>query len=185
MKLAVFLVIWSLVVVTLPSTQVLAIEIGEIPPVWSLSGKEGGRLSGDAWSSTELSGKLWLVFYVDPDQKDLNNVFHDKLKSLNFPKEVLGTVAVINMAAAPWTPNFLIESSLAEKQKRFTETVYVKDFEKKGVKVWSLKDDSSDVVLLDATGKVLFHSKNDLISPEESAAVVAIIEAERSKLVTE
>ena len=50
-----------------------AIEIGEIPPKVELKEKLGGRVNGKPWSSEELHGKVHLLFYVDPDEKDTNN----------------------------------------------------------------------------------------------------------------
>ena len=50
------------------------LPIGEIPPTIVLKDDLGGRLDGTEWSSEELvSGKVLVLFYVDPDESDLNN----------------------------------------------------------------------------------------------------------------
>jgi len=54
-----------------------AIEIGEVPPKVELKEKLGGRLDGKPWSSEELQGKVHVLFYVDPDEKDTNNPASD------------------------------------------------------------------------------------------------------------
>ena len=50
------------------------LPIGEVPPTIALQGDLGGRLDGTPWNSVELvSGKIIVLFYVDPDESDLNN----------------------------------------------------------------------------------------------------------------
>ena len=92
------------------------IEFGEIPATVVLEGKQGGRLDGTAWSSTEMRGKVHVLFYVDPDFKDLNNDASEALKGEEFPRDHFQSVAIINMAAT-WLPNFAISSALKKKQK--------------------------------------------------------------------
>ena len=62
-----------------------AIEIGEIPPKVELKEKLGGRLDGKPWSSEELQGKVHVLFYVDPDEKDTNNPASEALDKEKFP----------------------------------------------------------------------------------------------------
>ncbi len=49
------------------------LEMGQVPPKVELKDKLGGRLDGTPWSSHELKGKVHVIFYVDPDEKDINN----------------------------------------------------------------------------------------------------------------
>ena len=63
-----------------------AIEIGEIPPKVELKEKLGGRLDGTPWSSEELQGKVHVLFYVDPDEKDTNNDASEALDKEKFPE---------------------------------------------------------------------------------------------------
>ncbi len=64
-----------------------AIEIGEVPPKVELKGKLGGRLDGKPWSSEELQGKVHVLFYVDPDEKDTNNSASNAMDKENFPED--------------------------------------------------------------------------------------------------
>ena len=59
----------TMIFIMLFPTIVLAeLPIGEIPPKVVLKGDLGGRLDGTQWSSEELvSGKVIVLFYVDPD----------------------------------------------------------------------------------------------------------------------
>jgi len=132
------------------------LPIGEVPPTIVLKDDLGGRLDGTQWSSEELvSGKVIILFYVDPDESDLNNHVSDALKAEKYPPENYGSVAVINMAAT-WLPNFAINIKLKSKQEKYKSTVYVKDLEKTLVKKWGLNDDDSDVMLFGKDGRVLY-----------------------------
>jgi len=132
------------------------LPIGEVPPTIVLKDDLGGRLDGTQWSSEELvSGKVIILFYVDPDESDLNNHVSDSLKAENFPFDKYGSVGVANMAAT-WLPNFAINIKLKSKQEKHKSTVYVKDLEKILVKKWGLSDDNSNVVLFSKDGKVLY-----------------------------
>ena len=141
------------------------LPLGKVPPVVTLSGKRGGRLDGTAWSSAELKGKVYILFYVDPDEKDLNEHVSQRLAREKHARKKVGSVAIINMDAT-WMPNFAIESALKEKQEKYKDTIYVKDFEKVLVKGWNLADDSNDIVAFDSFGKVIF-SKDGKLSEEE------------------
>ena len=138
-------------------TMVLAeLPIGEIPLKVVLKDDLGGRLDGTQWSSEELvSGKVIVLFYVDPDESELNNHVSDALKAENYPKEKYGSIGMANMAAT-WLPNFAINMKLKSKQEQYKSTVYVKDLEKTLVKKWGLSDDNSDVVVFGKDGRVLY-----------------------------
>ncbi len=138
-----------------------------------LEKEDGGRLDGTSWSSEELKDKVYVLFYVDPDEKNLNEHVADLIKKQSFSKEKMTSVGIINMAAT-WLPNFAIASSLKEKQKKFPDTIYVKDFKKVLVKEWGLKDDSSNVLVFNKNGQVLIKILGKA-TDEEAEKVVALI----------
>ena len=139
-----------------PTIVLAELPIGEIPPKVVLKDDLGGRLDGTQWSSEELvSGKVIVLFYVDPDESELNNHVSDALKAENYPKEKYGSIGMANMAAT-WLPNFAINMKLKSKQEQYKSTVYVKDLEKTLVKKWGLSDDNSDVVVFGKDGRVLY-----------------------------
>ena len=132
------------------------LPLGKIPPKILLEGDLGGRMDGTAWNSEELiSGKVMVLFYVDPDEADLNNHVSDALKAENFPLDKYGSVAVGNMDAT-WMPNFAINIILKNKQEKHKSTIYIKDLKKTFVKKWGLSDDDSDIILFGKDGKVLY-----------------------------
>jgi YtfJ family uncharacterized protein len=151
----------------------LAIEMGQVPPKVELKGKLGGRLDGTAWSSEELKGKVHVLFYVDPDEKDTNNDASEALDKEKFPSEKFQSVGIINMAAT-WLPNFAISSSLEEKQKRYPRTIYVRDYKKVIVNAWKIADNSSDVLAFDKKGKLIFR-KDGKLSPGDIQKLIKVI----------
>jgi len=153
----------------------MAIEVGKVPTVVTISGDNGGKLSGEPWSSSSLKGKVHIVFYVDPDKKDLNDPFANALKKKHFSRSKYASVAIINLAAT-WIPNVAIEAKLKKKQKDFPDTLYVKDKNKVLVKKWSLADDNSDVLIFNKKGELIY-KKFGKFSKNEIEKAVKLVES--------
>jgi hypothetical protein len=150
-----------------------AVELGQVPPKVELKETLGGRLDGAAWSSDELKGKVHVLFYVDPDEKDTNNEASEALEKERFPAEKFQSVAVINMAAT-WMPNFAISMSVEEKQKRYPRTIYVRDYQKTLVNAWKIADDSSNILALDQQGKLIFR-KDGKLGPDDIQKLIKAV----------
>jgi hypothetical protein len=148
-------------------------ELGQVLPKVELKGDLGGRLDGTAWGSDELKGKVHVLFYVDPDEKDTNNEASEALDKEKFPSEKFQSVAIINMAAT-WMPNFAISMSVEDKQKRYPRTIYVRDYKKVLVDAWKIADDSSDILAFDKQGKLVFR-KDGKLNPEEIQKLIKAI----------
>ena len=155
------------------------IEMGQVPEEVELKGDLGGRLDGSPWSSKELKGKINVIFYVDPDERDLNNDASEALKKEKFPKDKFQRYGIINMDAT-WLPNFIISSSLEEKQKRYPTTIYVRDYDKVLVKEWGIADDNSDVLAFDKQGKVIFW-KYGKLNNQDIQNLIKVIRAHLNK----
>ena len=168
-----------LVVCTMASPAWAELEVGQTPKAVELTGDLGGRLDGSPWSSKELTGKVHVVFYADPDEKDLNNETSDALRAENFPREKYQSFAIINMDAT-WLPNFAISSALEEKQKKYPNAIYVKDYDKILVKEWGLADDNNDVLAFDQNGKLIF-MKAGKLTPEDIQKLVGLIREKMDK----
>jgi len=152
-----------------------AITVGEVPTKVVIGDKNGGIVKdGSSWNSSSLKSKVFVMFYVDPDEKDLNNDFSSALKAKKYDRKKYGSLAVINLAAT-WKPNFAIESVLKTKQEEFPDTLYVKDKNSILVKEWGLADDNSDIIIFAKDGKVLFH-KDGKMQKEEIQKALKIIE---------
>jgi len=153
---------------------VMAVELGKVPMAVKISGDSGGKLDSSSWNSSMLKGKIYTLFYVDPDKKDLNDALANALNKRKFNRSKVGSVAIINLAAT-WMPNALIESKLKEKQKQFPNTLYVKDKKKVLVKKWKLADDNSDILIFDKKGKLIY-KKFGKVSASEIQNVIKLIE---------
>ena len=153
-----------------------AIEVNQVPNQIILSGDKGGKIDGTSWNSHMLKGKVYILFYVDPDKKDLNNALANVLKHKNFDKNKVSSVAIINLAAT-WMPNALIESKLKEKQKQFASTLYIKDRKKVLVKKWGLADDNSDILIFNKKGKLIY-KKFGKVSKKGINEIIKLIEKE-------
>ncbi len=152
------------------------LPVGQNPPLLELSGDDGGRVDDSAWSSSELVGKVWVVVHADPDESELNNAATEALKAEDYPKDVYGSVAMINMAAT-WKPNFAINLILKGKQEDYPSTIYVRDNDNMVGEKWGLADDSNNIVVLDPTGKVIL-SVDGQLSENDIKKMIALINAE-------
>jgi len=142
-----------------------ALTVGELPPKIVIEKENGGYLDGTSWNSSMLKNKVYVLFYVDPDERDTNNDFSEALKAKHYDLNYFGTIAIINLAAT-WLPNIMIESKLKEKQKKYSNTIYVKDKSKVLVKEWKVQDDSSNVLVFNKNGKLLYTYSGKLNSSE-------------------
>jgi predicted transcriptional regulator len=142
----------------------LPLTVGQPAPEAKLEGDLGGRVSGEPWSSEEIAklGKVISVFYVDPEEKKLNEPLEQAYEQEKLPFEK-HTSSMIN-------------SMLKQKQEKFPRTTYVRDMRKTMVKAWDLQDDSVNVVIFDKSGKVLFVKKGKM-SPEEISELMKLIRA--------
>ncbi len=152
--------------ILISTISIFAINVGEIPKEVTLSGKNGGLVNGSKWDSAMLKGKVYVLFYVDPDKKGANDKFIEELHQKNYDPNKYGSVAIINLKAT-WLPNFAIEKKLKTKQKEFPNTIYVKDKTKHLVKEWQLADDNANVLIFDKEGRVIYKhegsmNKNDM-----------------------
>lgn len=160
----------------LATLNLYALTVGEVPKNVVIDKDNGGLVKGGAWNSNMLKDKVYVMFYVDPDEKDVNEEFSQALKKKEYRKKGdFGSIAIINMAAT-WKPNFAIEAILKGKQKEFPKTIYVKDKEKVLVHEWELGDDASNIVIFDKTGRVLFY-KSGKMNEEDTQKAFEIIEA--------
>lgn len=161
----------------LSSMSFAALPIGTIPKEIRLEGDSGGKISGGGWSSKDFLGKVQLIFHVHPDAKDDNESVEDVLLKENFPGENFASIAVINMQDLGWFQRTFVPGVLKSKQKKTKRTIYIEDKAKVFVKEWGLAHKSSNIVVLDKAGKVLF-SVDGKLKQEEIASLVSTIKKE-------
>ncbi|MEA1982640.1 MAG: YtfJ family protein [Campylobacterota bacterium] len=135
-----------------------AATVGEVPKQTEISGDNGGYVEdGSAWDSSSIKDKVYVMFYVDPDEKDVNKHYSSVLKVEKEAKRVnFQSIAIINLAAT-WKPNFIIEKLLKSKQEEFPNTIYVKDKNSVLVNEWEIEDDASNILIFSKNGTLLFY----------------------------
>ena len=153
--------------------SVVAVELGKVPSSVILDGDNGGKTDGSSWNSKMLKGKVHIFFYVDPDERDLNEPLSQALKKRHFDRKKYASVAMINLAAT-WLPNAILESKLKAKQKEFPDTIYVKDKKKILVDKWGLADDNSDILIFDKKGKLIYKKFGKLLAKEVTSVLTLI-----------
>lgn len=151
-----------------------ALVIGEKPVKLELDGKNGGRMDRTGWSSCELENTAWVLFYVDPDESDMNVAAEDSLDVLDISKDLLKTAAVINYRGTN-LPGFAITMKLKAKQKKHPDTVYLTDKKHVFVEEWGLSDDNYCTLVFDKTG-VLIYRFDGQMNEEEIAKYLKIIQ---------
>lgn len=161
------------------SANAQKIRVGEVPPVVVLDGENGGKVKGGPFSTEELRGKVFFVVYVDPDYRDLNEEFNEKLKARHYPDDKYGSVAITNMAAT-WLPNFLLRALLEEKQEKYPRTTFVMDYNKVMVKEWGLADDNYNTMIIGKDGRLLFWKVGKLTGEDEKT-IFNILDRETSQ----
>jgi len=167
--------IYTILLLSIFSLNLNALSIGKVPKQVTISDENGGLVKdATPWDSATLKDKVLVMFYVDPDEKDLNDAFSQALKKKKYDRANYGSLAIINLAAT-WKPNFIISSILKSKQEEFPDTIYVKDKNKILVKEWEIADDNSDIIIFAKDGKVLFH-KDGQMQDEDIKNALKIIE---------
>jgi predicted transcriptional regulator len=152
-----------------------ALTVGETPKTVEISTANGGLVEdGSLWSSTTIKDKVFVMFYVDPDEKDVNEHYSQALKKAKDAKELdFQSIAIINLAAT-WKPNFIIEKILKNKQEEFPNTIYVKDKKSVLVKEWGVADNASNILIFSKDGRLLFY-KSGKMNDEDIEKSFAII----------
>ena len=152
-----------------------ALTVGEVQKEAIISDDNGGYVAdGSTWSSASIKDKVYVMFYVDPDEKDTNEHYVQKLKEKAYDKSRYGSIAIINLAAT-WKPNFVIEKILKGKQEEFPDTIYVKDKASVLVSEWEVGDDASNVLIFSKSGELLFY-KSGKMEEEDMLTSFGIIE---------
>ena len=154
-------------------SAIAELPLNAAPPLLELSGKCGGRLDGTPWSSGEIRDRVFCVYYIDPDEADLNEPLFSALKDEKFTEGKLESVAIINKKAT-WMPGGVLSLLLKRKQKKYPTTTYVEDRCGKLVRDWTLEDHSSDILLFNRRGEVLF-SRDGRLSETEISKMIDLI----------
>jgi len=138
-----------------------ALNMGEKLPDITLEKDNGGNSAGQAWQAKTLKGKVHVVLYMDPDERKEAMPFLDRLNNQAYDKKRYSTVAIVNLAAT-WMPDTILEAMLSKKQKELHNTEFIFDKTKYLVKEWHVKDDASNVLIVDDEMKVVYQNSGKL-----------------------
>ncbi|RUM68434.1 MAG: transcriptional regulator [Sulfurovum sp.] len=156
--------------------MIQAVNIGDTLPQVTLKKENGGIRNDKPWHSADLKGKVHLLLYMDPDKRKETQVLLNALNKLEVDSKAYSTVAIVNLAAT-WMPDAILEGLLSKKQKELKNTSFVFDKKKYLVKKWKMKDDASNILIIDKNSKILYQ-KVGKISSEEVAQIIKMVRIE-------
>ncbi|NTV48134.1 MAG: redoxin domain-containing protein [Geobacteraceae bacterium] len=177
MKKIIF-VVWF-VLLTVSSAFAAEIKVGDKAPDFKLNDSAGKEYSLNV---PQFKGKVLYIAYVDPDEKDTNNHVEEALKkeqdSGALDKARYENFWIVNLKATV-KPNFIIKSALKSKQKNTGATIIL-DPDYTILNLWGVKNDSSNVVVLDKE-RVCRYVHNGKLSSEEVVKLVKVIKEYQAK----
>jgi len=153
-------------------------------PAWAAELKVGDKASdfslkdslGNVYTldSDAFKGRVVSILYTDPDEKNLNSHVEDALlkdKGLDRDKTYKG-FGIANLKAT-MLPNFIIKGIIKDKKEK-TGAIILLDYDYTIINLWGLKNDSSDVVVLDKE-RICRYIYNGKLPPEEVTKLVNVI----------
>jgi predicted transcriptional regulator len=158
---------------TVSAAGAAELKIGDKAPDFKLKDSTGKEYSLD---DPRFKGKVLYVAYVDPDEKDTNNHVEDALKrerdSGGLDKARYEGFGIANLKATN-LPNFIIKALIKSKQEK-TGAIVLLDYDYTILNLWGVKNDASDVVVLDKE-RICRYIYNGKLPPEELAKMIQTI----------
>jgi len=169
-----FLLLWTVSIA--PAAE---LKVGEKAPDFKLSDSTGKEYS---LADPHFKGKVLYIAYVDPDEKDTNNHVEDALKkekeSGALDKTRYEGFGIVNLKASGLL-NFIIKASIKSKQEK-TGAIILLDYDYAILNLWGVKNDSSDVVVLDKE-RICRYLYNGKLPQEELVKMMQIIKEYQAK----
>jgi len=187
------------IVAILFQSAVFAVE----PPISGLDGKQGSSLEtgrslplldiregGEIyigensivekpWSSKSFDskGRVQFVQYVaaNRDAVSQNKMFTDALLKKQYSSQELETTIIVHMADTMSLAKGFIVNRMAKNKAMHQSINFVIDDEGVGLERWGMKNKSCAVIVLDASGKVLF-AKDGPLSETEVENTIKLID---------
>ncbi|MCK9364553.1 MAG: YtfJ family protein [Syntrophales bacterium] len=155
------------------------LQVGEKAADFKLKDPTGKEYSLE---HPQFKGKVLYIAYVDPDEKDTNNHVEDALKKEKdaggLDKTRYEGFGIVNLKASAM-PNFLIKAAIKSKQKK-TGAIILLDYDQAILNAWGVKDDASDIVILDKERICRFVSSGKL-PQDELVKMINIIKEYQAK----
>lgn len=135
------------------------------------------------WNSKsfETKGKVQLVQYVAaiPGVARQNKAFNDQLIARKFSSKHLETTVIVHFADTISLFHGVVVNRVVKNKIKHEKINFVIDDNGVGLQRWGMKNKSSAIIVLDASGKVLF-AKDGPLSEHEIESTIALIENQMS-----
>lgn len=149
------------------------LKVGDKAPDFKMKDSTGKAYSLE---DPRFKGKVLYIAYVDPDEKDTNNHVEDALKkevdSGGLDKTRYEGFGFANLKATS-LPNFIIKAIIKSKQEK-TGAVVLLDYDYTILNLWGLKNDSSEIVVLDKE-RICRYKHSGSLPPEDLMKMIKII----------
>ncbi len=131
------------------------------------------------WNSKsfETRGKIQLVQYLAANRGAVrqNKAFNDSLIEKQFSSKQLDTTVIVHFADTMSLLKGVVVNRMAKNKVKHETIHFVIDNNGVGLQRWGMKNKSSAIIVLDASGKVLF-AKDGPLSEYEIESTIALIE---------
>ena len=166
------IILMILVPIVFAENSSVQLEVGMKAPEWVFQDADGKEFTMDFWK-----GKIIQINYVDPDESEMNEAFNDAVKKVIEVDSLISRDKFegfgIGDCAATWKPNFAIRFIAARKAEKFDTTILF-DYDAKLRKLWGLKKDSYNVIILDK-GRVCRAIVRGKITDEKQKELIQLI----------
>ncbi len=161
--------------------QGTTIEVGA--PLAPLAIEEDGEcvLDGDdtrfvPWNSGSLQGQVQVLEYVAARAgvDDIHMGFFVALKDAALPKDQYQITRVVNSDDAMWGTSGLVVGEVEKTKLAQPGVGLVVDAQGLGQQQWALEKKTAALIILDASGTVLFFDEGEMTADEVDTAVAAV-----------
>ena len=178
MKKTVFFVLLTLLS-TVTVSLAAELKVGDKAPDFNMKDPTGKEYS---FEDPRFKGKVLYIAYVDPDEKDTNSHVEDALKkevdSGALDKTRYEGFGFANLKATS-LPNFIIKAIIKSKQEK-TGAVVLLDYDYTILNLWGLKNDSSEIVVLDKE-RICRYKHSGRLPPEDLVKMIQLIKEYQAK----
>ena len=156
MKHFTIFIVFGIITLVFSAAQPSDPAIQNLPHI-VLEGKNGSYADGRRWDSAILQGKITLLVYFDPDERDKGGIFIPTLEAferdLDFSK--FQTMLIVNLGATP-IPGFLIKAAIRNQSKDHPKRNYIFDGKSVLVQNWGLADNEYITLVINEKSRVIF-----------------------------
>lgn len=132
-----------------------------------------------------MGQKVIVIFYTDPDVKDVNDPLSDAIKAKKYAKEKYVGVGIANCEDT-WLPNSVIRYAGRQKQSKYPSSVILVDDDHVLSKTWDLGNcDELGFILVVGTDMKIKYAKAVKNQAESNAiinTVIGVLEVELAKI---